>query len=493
MKASTTEKLFSGSYLQIVSNIIQRAVGVVSTLLLARLLTPEDFGLVAIIFLTINLAEVLTETGLQPYVVHKTVVDKQDVNSAWTLNLIFKLLATSTVIVTAPFVSEYMKNPEVILPIQVVAITIIFKALKNPGIALMIKNLEYKPIVKLAVTQKLISFLIVMICAFMGLGYWSLVYGDIVAALSILVGSYHVSKYRPKMSSVRIRQQLAFTRWSFLRGFVGYIRSQIDLILITRASPIRDLGGYHLQRELALMPAVSLVIPAIEPFLAVVSDARREVDAFGYRIRVSIIGLLAVILPISVFIFLESLWIVSVILGDKWVSYHHLLSIFAFMFFSFCLHALISDLFIAAERIKMLFFLDAFSLCVLLPSLLLIEPGDMGYEIALARGIIGLLITMSTAVLLARITAFGLLKLIRNIVPSLVALVSAVMVFQAALPSTEFIDHGLLRLVVKTITFFTIYVFFYLSLSLIFKKLMFENYMVCRAFWLQSIRLLGVK
>lgn len=493
MKTSTTDRLFSSSYFQIIANIFQRSIGLISTLILARLLTPEDFGVVAIIFLTLNLAEVLSDSGAQPYIVQKSDVDDVDINSAWTLNLTIKSVTAVVAVMVAPLVAEFMSNPQGALPIQVVALTIVIRAFKNPGTILLIKGLNYKPIFKLAVTQKLVSFCVVIGCAFGDLGYWAIVYGDVASSFSLLIGSYFISTYRPKLSYKNAKRQLDFTQWSFLRGIVGYIRSQIDLIVVTKSSPIEEVGAYHLQREMALTPAVSLFIPALEPFLAVVSDVRNETSTFKYRIRVSILGLIAIITPMSVFVFLESELLIAVVLGGKWVQYHGLLAVFSLMFFSYCLHALVSDFFIAAEKIKVLFYLDAMGVLILLPVLLSIHPGDMGYNIAIARAVIGLLITIATTVLLARMTSFGMSTLIKNLIPSGVTLAVTVLIYPLIKQGLVLFDLHILELVLSAVIFFLLYTGLYLGLSLVLKNILFENFLLCCALGQQMSKIFEVK
>jgi O-antigen/teichoic acid export membrane protein len=417
---SITKSVFQSSSFQVAINLIQRLIGVVSTLILARVLTPEDFGIIAIVALTVHLIDILSDAGSQQYIIQKQDADKADLNTAWSIDILGKFLLTLIIWILAPFISENLNNPLLTDAIRIVSLSIPIRALRNPALILLAKEFQYKKLFKLSLTQKLISFSAVMLVITITPSYWAIITGDIIAAIIMFIGSYVISDYRPSWTLQKIREQWSFSQWALLRGITGFGRSQADMLIASKQFPPAALGGYHLQRELALIPAFSIVIPALEPLLSAIAKAKYDNKLLAYRIRLSMITLLAFLIPLSIFIFSESKAITSVLLGDQWVSYHQLLGFFSLMFFAFCFHALVSDCFTAINKIRSLFFFDLLSTAVIICFLAIFSNSDI-FTFSLARGLIGAFITASLVFLLNKYTHFKLLQITYNMLPILLA------------------------------------------------------------------------
>ncbi|MFA7556099.1 MAG: oligosaccharide flippase family protein [Spongiibacteraceae bacterium] len=461
---SITHRVFASSAFQVAINIMQRLIGVVSTLILARLLTPNDFGIIAILAITIHLTDILSDAGSQQYIIQKQDTDDDDLNTSWTIDIIGKCTLTLVICLLAPAIANTLDNPLLTDAIRLIALSIPLRALRNPGLILLAKELQYQKLFKLNLYQKLLSFAAVMLVVVIHPSYWAIIAGDIVAAAILLIGSYQVHSFRPQLTLQRFKQQWAFSQWSLLRGITGFLRSQADILIVSKLFPTGKLGGYHLQRELALIPALSLVIPAIEPLMTAIAKAKYDTELLGYRIRLSLLTLFTLLFPLSVFIFLQSELIVTVLLGKQWIPQHQLLAYFSLMFFAFCLHALISDCFTAIDRLKTLFFFDLLSTVVIIAVLLAAMHTDLN-TFALIRGGAGLIITASLLLLLNVLIQFKLTTLLINCIAPLAAGLMAFLVNQqlnAAIPASPWalIDLGL-----ATIIYFGSYSIVFLLLA----------------------------
>lgn len=453
---SITKGVFSSSAFQVAINLVQRLIGIVSTLILARLLTPDDFGIIAILALTIHLTDILSDAGSKQYIIQKQNTEDSDLNTAWTIDIIGKFTLTGIIWLIAPTIATSLNNPLLTDAIRVVSLCIPIRAMHNPALILLAKEFDYKRLFKLGVWQKLLSFSVVMIVVAIQPSYWAIVAGDIVSAMVLLVGSYQIHSYRPGLSLAHLKEQWAFSQWSLLRGITGYARSQADILIVSKLFPPAALGGYHLQRELALTPAFSLVIPAIEPLLSAIAKAKYDAQLLAYRLRLSMVTLLALLVPLSIFIFFSSELIVAVLLGDQWLQYHELLAYFSLMFFAFCFHALISDCFTAINRMRLLFYFDLLSTFAIVAILLAFIDLDI-HLFALVRGVAGLFITISLLLLLNTVTQLNILRLLVNLLPACLAAVLSTFITQAATQLLPVHTWALITLVFKTLVFFAAY------------------------------------
>ena len=99
-----------------------------------------------------------------------------------------------------------------------------------------------------------------------------------------------------------MRQQWKFSKCLLLRGMVGFTRSQIDNLMVSKLFGTVKLGGYNLVRDIGLLPALSVIIPMSEPLLAAIAQSKNQAATLAYRTRVSLWPMISIITPITLFI-----------------------------------------------------------------------------------------------------------------------------------------------------------------------------------------------
>src|SRR5690554_2301403 len=357
----TSLRVLKSAWLLLGIQVVQRGLGIISTLILARLLAPEHFGIIALVTIALQFFELLVETGNQQYIIQKDTLDEDDLNTAWSMDILIKSLIAVLVIVMAPALALWFEEPLLTAALAVAALALPIRALKTPGMMRLAREINYRPLFRLTLWQKGLSFITVITIAFIEPSHWAIIAGNLVSAVILAAGSYQVDHHRPRWTLVRFRQQWGFSQWLLLRGMVGFTRSQIDNLLVSRFFGTVQLGGYNLVREVSLIPALSVVIPMSEPLLAAIAESKGSAAALAYRVRLSLALMISVLTPITTFIMLYPELITRVLLGPQWSEYALLLRPFGLFFFTFCLFALISDTAIALGRVQALFWFDVVS------------------------------------------------------------------------------------------------------------------------------------
>lgn len=428
--------------------LIHRGLGIVSTLILARLLTPDHFGIVALVTIALQFFELLVETGNQQYIVQKSVLEDEDLNTAWTLDILSKTTIALIVIVVSPLVAKWFQEPDLTIALAVASLALPIRALKTPGMFRLARQINYKPLFQLSLWQKGVSFVTVVTIAVIEPSYWAIIIGNLVAAVVFTVGSYRVESYRPRWSLLRLREQWQFSQWLLLRGIVGFTRSQVDNLLVSKAFGTSQLGGYNLVREISLLPALSAIIPMSEPLLAAIANAKNEPMQLAFRVRLSLTLMISALAPLTVFIMSYPDLIVRVLLGPDWSRFAPLLEPFGLFFFTFCLFALISDAIIAQGRVKLLFWFDVVSTLAIVAILWRWATHSLD-AMAWWRGWLAVATTTALLLILQAQVRFGLGRLIVLCIPALIGsgigLISAL-----AMPVSE--AHFLIRFFVLGFT-----------------------------------------
>jgi lipopolysaccharide exporter len=449
---TTSLRVLKSAGLLLGMQLVQRGLGIISTLVLARLLLPEHFGVVALVVIALQFFELLVEIGNQQYIIQKTEVTEADLNTAWSMDIVIKSAMFVLILFLAPFLADFFETPELTAALAVAAITLPLRALKSPGMMLLAREINYRPIFRLTLWQKGLSFIVVITWAFTSPSHWAIISGTLVSGLVFTIGSYRVHSFRPRWTLVHFRQQWQFSQWLLLRGIVGFTRSQIDNLMVSRLFGTAQLGGYNLVREVSLLPALSAIIPMSEPLLAAISESKSNPQTLAYRIRLSLALMITALTPITAFIMLYPELIIRVLLGPDWSEFAPLLEPFGLFFFTFCLFALISDAIIAQGKVKLLFWFDVVSTAAIIVILWLTATG--GLEImAWVRGWLAVATTFALLLILAQQTKFSLPKLLFLCIPTLAGTSLAVFVTQSLdLSSSHYLVQFLLLGTLHVIT-----------------------------------------
>lgn len=445
---SASLKVVKSAGLLLTLQFFQRGLGVVSTLILARLLTPEHFGIVALVTIALQFFELLVETGNQQYIVQKEIVDKEDLNTAWSMDILIKSAIAVLIIASAPALARWFTEPDLTLALAIASLALPLRALKTPGMMRLAREINYRPLFKLTLWQRSLSFITVIGIAMVEPSYWAIIIGNLVSAAVLAVGSYRVDNHRPQWTLSRFRQQWGFSQWLLLRGIVGFTRSQIDNLMVSKFFGTTQLGGYNLVREVSLLPALSAIIPMSEPLLAAIAEGKHSAELLAYRVRLSLALMISLLTPLTVFMYLYPELIVQVLLGSQWSNFAPLLRPFSLFFLTFCLFALISDSIIAQGRVKMLFWFDVVSTLAI--AVILYNWGTASLnDMAWLRGGLAVVTTLALLVFLNNQTRFGTLRLAYLCLPSVIASTAAAwLVYQ--LPS---VPSPILELLVRGFIF----------------------------------------
>lgn len=418
---SLGQKIFSSSLLLVSVKFVHRSLGLISTLILARLLMPEDFGIVAIAAIMLQFANVLSNSGIRQYIPQKEEIDDEDVNTAWSIDISMKFTLWMLMLFSAPLIGAFYENDEVTTVIQVVSVVLFLRALQNPGMHLLRRDLSYNSIFWLLSWQKVIAFMFVITIAFMTHSYWAIIIGDIVFAVVGVVLSYMLHPFRPRFSLVKRVQQWAFTKWMFGRGILGFMRAQMDTLLVSKMFTIGELGTYNLIRGITIMPATDIITPSVEPLLVSFSRVRDNMKTLDHHLRVSLLTMFILIIPVCVVLAFYADAIVYVLLGEKWKDQGPLLANLTILLFTFSLGSILGNFYIALGKVKLIFYYNLVSLLFIF-TLLVILSGDDLAEFALLRGVLGLVSTLLWLLLALYFTGSNVLSfLILPLAPVLTA------------------------------------------------------------------------
>ncbi|MBA6377938.1 MULTISPECIES: oligosaccharide flippase family protein [unclassified Colwellia] len=433
--ASLTTQVLSSSFLLLIIRLIQRSIGLISTLILARVLTPNDFGIVAISVLVVHFCDALSATGSQQYIVQKAEVDSDDVNSAWTIDIIMKSVLWIILVLAVPLITSFYERPEIENALYVSSLVLLIGAFKSPGLMLLRRALSYKPIFRISILQKLLSFSIVMIFVYFEPSYWALIIGDLVSSLTLTIGSYYIHSAKPKFCLSKIKEQWSFSQWVLLKGGVGFARAESDTILVSKYFSSEALGAYHLARHLSIMPSSEIIGPAIEPLIASFARVKNEPEKLVYQFTLSLLVIVLLIMPACAFIWTFPEPIINFFLGDQWSVAYPILSALSIFLFTTVISQLLNQFCIALGKVKSLFMYDVLSLLIIVGVLLTLMTDSL-YHFSLLRGGVAFVLVSLFFVYLKSIANLSILYISKLILPiAVLSLISATLTLEVGIES----------------------------------------------------------
>ncbi len=327
--SSIGNQIAKGAAWMIGMRFAMRGIGLVSTIILARLLTPEDFGVVAIATMLFGFLLMLGEFGFDTYLIKKQDADRSYYDTVWTMTVIRGLLLAAILITTAQYAADFFNEPRIQPIIYCLAGFAVVTSLYNVGVVDFRKEMTFDRDFLYMVIPKIASFAVTVICAFMWRDYWALVVGMATNYFCVLVLGYIMHPYRPRFSLIRAREILGFSIWLLLNNILGYFNLRYDEFVLGRMMGSASVGLYSVSYEVSNMPTSELVAPirrAIFPGYAKLAVSREKLaDSF--------VGIWSTVLlvvgPMAFGILLVADYLVPVALGAKWIEAIPLIQVLA--------------------------------------------------------------------------------------------------------------------------------------------------------------------
>ena len=298
---------------------IDRLIGIASTLILARLLVPDDFGIVAMASLVVGFADVIFDLGVNVALIQKKSPEKSFYNTAWTLRILQSTCVVTFLFLMAPFAADYYNDERVTNAIRVMALSMFIMSFENVGIVNFQKELNFIADAKFTLSKRLISFFIAIILTLIFNNYWGMILGTLCGRFFSTILSYFVHPMRPWFSLAYFKDIFSISQWVLIKNISQYLDRSLHIIFVGGISKTNITGGYTLAGEISDMPGSDLLAPinrVLFPAFARVKDDRNELTKLLLLAQsIQII----VTFPVCIGLILTASEFVPVALGEKWI------------------------------------------------------------------------------------------------------------------------------------------------------------------------------
>lgn len=424
-----------------------------STIVLARLLVPADFGLVALATSMLVVLQAFTQLSLSQALIHTREPTPDHYNTAWSLGLARGVLIGLGFALAAPFAADLYHEPRLQDVMLALAISAVLGGLQNPKIVMLQKQLRFHQEAVLGISSALMNVVVAIAVAVFFRSYWALVAGMLAGQIIKVVLSYTLFPFRPALRWKHVAELWRFSVWVSLGQIVDTLNYRFDQLLVGTYLGRVELGLYTVGSKLAVLPGQEIVRPltsTLFPAFSLTADDPKRLRRAYQRVQALVT---AIALPASIGVGLIADPMVRLALGEKWLGAIPVIQLMAAIYSIDTFGSLVTPLGMAKGETRLLFMRSVQKLAMRVPIIAIgmIAGGFMGVLYArMIAGAIGVVVDM---VMIGRLTGIGLTEQFRANVRAIAAsaaMVLAVMLFRhyAILGSD---DAGLLLTLVITI------------------------------------------
>jgi O-antigen/teichoic acid export membrane protein len=313
-------RIVRGAAWMIGMRFADRSVGFLSTIVLARLLVPADFGLVALAMAMIAAVAVFGEFGFELALIQNQKTDRSHYDTAWTLGLLRGLVATLIIAFLAEPLAVFFEDPRLAAVVLALAPVPLLEGLYNIGTVAFRKDLTLNKEFLFRIVPRLIGVVVTIAFAFAWRDYWALICGSLAGTFLRMLLSYAMHSFRPRLSVAAWREIMSFSKWMVVIGLADFTNRKLGIFMIGKFLDAGSLGVYSIASQIANMASAEVIAPikqALFPGYAklahdIVLLRKAFVDAYGILVLVA--------LPIAIGIGLTAEYYVPLLLGPKWIG-----------------------------------------------------------------------------------------------------------------------------------------------------------------------------
>ena len=390
-----------------------------TTAALARLLTPNDFGIVAFATLAVNYLSILKDLGLGVALIQRRENVEEAANTVFTLNLLLGAVLTLSGIAIAPLVATFFREPLIVPVLRWLSLTFILNALGSVHIVRLQREMEFRRKLIPDLGHSIFKGIACMGLAWLGAGVWSLVVGQLVGVIAGVILAWAAFPWRPRLV---VNTRLAAGLLGYGMSVVGVnglaiATDNLDYLIIGRIFGNTDLGIYTLAfrlPELLVLNPLWVMAAAIFPAYATIQD-QPEILRRGFLATVRFVEILCV--PLAVGLALVADPLVRVAFGEQWLAAIPIVRILALFVLVRSIGFNAGDVYKAIGRPDILVKLEVFNMMILVPALWF--GASFGLVGVACGHLLASLVRMTAdAVIAARFIRLGLKDILLQLRPS---------------------------------------------------------------------------
>ncbi|MEI8137324.1 MAG: lipopolysaccharide biosynthesis protein [Bacteroidota bacterium] len=372
--SSLKDRAIKGVFWSLLERFGNQGIQFVIGLILARLLLPEDYGLIGMILVFISLAQVFVEGGFPSALIRKNDPSSSDYSTVFWFNMAVAFLCYIILFFSAPIIAVFFDEPKLVQLTRIVGLNIIINSISIIQRTILSKDLNFKSQAKINLSSILLSGGLGVFCAFKGYGVWSLVIQNLSRNIFTSIALWISSKWRPGFvfSKNSFKELFGFGSKLLFSSLINAVSENLFSLIIGKLYNAKSLGFYTRANQFQKLPVSSIYGSISVVSYPVLSELQNDPVKLkeGYRSMIRLIAF--VLFPIMAILSAVSESMIHVVLTNKWLPSVPILQILCIIGAFYPLHAINldiikvkgrSDLFLKLEIVKQILNISMIIIC----------------------------------------------------------------------------------------------------------------------------------
>lgn len=353
---SLTDRVRSGLSWHTGSSILGQGVGFIRSLVIARVMLPEDFGLFGMALTVVTAINAFTTIGLDQSIMARKFERRDELNAhlntVWSAELLRSVVLALLVAASGYLAAGFYRQPKLLLMLPLLGLTTLMQGFRNIGLLVFRKEIRFGKIFWYEQTSNLLATVVTVGLVFILRNVWALVLGHVISAVVAVLLSYGFHSYRPRFSFDReaTRSAIRFGKFGLIVAVTSYVTTMADNVTVGRIFGMNGLGNYVIAYNLASLPITVLVYTfstvTLPAFAELADLSARLMSAFRRVYTASLLLMIMITVPM----FLLADEIILVLFGNKWSAAAPALRILALIVPLRGAVLIISNLFFGIDR-----------------------------------------------------------------------------------------------------------------------------------------------
>ncbi|MEM7550840.1 MAG: lipopolysaccharide biosynthesis protein [Bacteroidota bacterium] len=389
-------KISSALAWDVFRSLIQQASGFIISIILARLLLPEQFGVIAIALAFVNILVLVSDLGLGTGLIQSDDTDEATYSSLFWVNVLMGVSLTTLLYFASPFIANFLEVPDLTMIIRLLSLTLIINSIAIMARAILQKNMQFKKLALVEVTSRVIGGSAGILAALAGWGINALILQSIIAAVFNSAIIWKVCQWRPSFtfSYAGSKKIINFGLYVFLDRLTGAVMRRLDVFFIGKLYSPLMVGYYTRAESLNNFVAQNASNSITRVFFPVLSASKNDAEKFDeiYERLFGIVTFATAVIGGSLFFLGKE--IVLVLLGTKWIGVVPFFKILIFKSLGFSLAAVTNHAILSLGKSRQVFIAGLFK------KLLKIVPFIIGYYYGIFSFMYALVVLSFTEVMI---------------------------------------------------------------------------------------------
>jgi len=304
------------------AQVVLFVLQIAGMMVLARLLTPADYGLIGMVTVVVNFAQMFKDVGLSMATVQKEQISHEQISTLFWINVLISAVLGVCVLVGSPLVAAFYGKPELTAVTAVLSISFIISGLSIQHAALLRRHMRFGNLAIVQIAAQVITLAVTILLAFYGWRYWALVGGSLTTAFASVVLTFFFCPWLPgrMQRGTGVRDMLKFGGYVTGSNMVNYLSGNMDNILIGKFIGADALGLYAKAYQLFMLPITQISGPLLQVAMPVLSSLKQQPERYikYYQRIIDILSTLT--MPLALYCVIEAEFLIRLVLGTQWLG-----------------------------------------------------------------------------------------------------------------------------------------------------------------------------